>query len=131
LKKYFPINLDVEGKKCVVVGTGKVGTRKAEKLKAFGADVVAVDKNYKASDIEGAYLVFAATNDDKVNAQISKDAKRLGVLVNVADSARESDFIMPALLEKQGLTVTVCSSGLAPARSVKVRDEIKGYRFKS
>jgi precorrin-2 dehydrogenase/sirohydrochlorin ferrochelatase len=129
--KYFPINLDIKGKKCVVVGGGVVGKRKAEKLKAFGAKVILIKNNYKALDIKGAYLVFAATNNRKVNAAVARDAKKMGIPVNVADSAAESSFILPAVLVKKELTIAVSPSGKSPKRAVKVRDAIASYRFKS
>lgn len=143
--KYYPINLDIRGKRCVVIGGGKVADRKIKNILLCGGKVKVVSPEltealskmakqgriaytraeYHSGVIEGAYLVFAATSRRKVNAQIARDAKRLGIPVNVCDSPRESTFILPAVLRKKGMTISVSTGGVFPARSVKVRDTLK------
>lgn len=143
--KYYPINLNIKGKVCVVIGGGRVAERKVKNILFCGGKVRLVSPHltdllskwarqkkidyiqgeYHSCHLEGAFLVYAATSDRKVNAQIAKDADRLGLLVDVADSARESAFIVPAVLRKRGITIAVSTDGLSPARSVRIRDRLK------
>ena len=80
---------------------------------------------YRSSHLKGAFLVYAATSNRKVNAEIAKDAAKRGILVNVADSAGESTFILPAVLRKRRITIAVSTEGLSPGRSVQIRDRLK------
>jgi siroheme synthase-like protein len=143
--KYYPINLNIKGKICVVIGGGKVAERKVKNILFCGGKVRVVSPDltdllstwvgrkkidyvqdeYHRRYLRGASLIYAATSDRSVNAQISKDAARLGLLVNVADSAKESTFIVPAVLRKKGITITVSSGGLSPGKSVRIRDRLK------
>jgi len=129
----------------MVVGGGRVAERKVKNILLYGGkvrvvspdltgllskwvrqkkiDYIRSEHNYR--HLKGAFLVYAATSDWRVNAQIAKDAARLGLLVNVADSPKESMFIVPAVLRKKGFTITVSTDGLSPARSVRIRDRLK------
>lgn len=147
MTKYLPINLKVEGKRCLVVGGGEVAKRKVKNLLVCGARVVVVSPDlspalkrmrirwvkggYAKKYLAGAYLVVAATNDHKLNRQIAKDCRKKRIIMNVVDSAKESDFISPAVLRKQGLVIAVSTDGKKAVRSKRVRDELKSYRFKS
>jgi siroheme synthase-like protein len=82
---------------------------------------------YRASHLKGAFLVYAATSDRKVNARIARDAARRKLLVNVADSATESTFILPAVLRNRKISIAVSTNGLSPATSVRIRDRIKKF----
>ncbi|MCX8119079.1 MAG: bifunctional precorrin-2 dehydrogenase/sirohydrochlorin ferrochelatase [Desulfobacterota bacterium] len=143
--RYYPVLLDIRGKRCVVFGGGKVAERKVGNLLHCGAKVKVIsprltdrlskmakgrrieylEGEYRPGLIEGAFLVFAATSSRKANARIGREAKRLGVPVNVCDSAGESTFILPAVLRKRGLTIGVSTGGVSPARSVEVRNTLK------
>jgi siroheme synthase-like protein len=143
--RYYPINLDIKGKVCVVIGGGRVAERKVKNLLFHGGKVRVVSPDltdllskwarrkkidynrseYHCRYLKGASLVFGTTSERKVNAQIAKDAAKLGLLVNVADSARESMFIVPAVLRKKGITITVSTNGHSPAKSVRIRDSLK------
>ncbi len=143
--RYYPVNLNIKGKVCVVIGGGKVAERKVKNILLYGGRVHVVSpvltdrlskmaKQGKINHIQaiyhrrylrGASLVYAATSDRRVNAQIAKDATRLGVLVNVADSAEESSFILPAVLRKRGITIAVSTDGLSPSKSVRIRNRLK------
>ena len=143
--KYYPVNLNIMGKVCIVVGGGRVAERKVRNILLYGGKVRVVSPDltdllskwvrqkkidyisseYHYRHLKGAFLVYAATSDRRVNAQIAKDAARLGLLVNVADSARESMFLLPAVLRKKGFTIAVSTDGLSPARSVRIRDRLK------
>lgn len=143
--RYYPINLNIKGKVCTVIGGGKVAERKVKNILFCGGivrvvspdltDLLAnwvkrkkvdyVQDEYHRRHLRGASLVFAATSDRRVNAQISKDAARIGLLVDVADSAKESTFIIPAVLRKKGITIAVSTGGLSPSKSVRIRDRLK------
>ncbi len=143
--RYYPINLNIKRRVCVVIGGGRVAERKVKNILLCGGrvNVVSPDlterlskmaKQGKINHIRAVYhrrylreasLVFAATSDRRVNAQIAKDATRSGLLVNVADSAKESSFILPAVLRKRGVTITVSTNGLSPPRSVRIRNRLK------
>ncbi len=143
--KYYPINLNISGKRCVVVGGGRVAERKVKNLLLYGARVRVVSPDltdrlskwvshgkmdytrgeYRAGHLRGAFLVYAATYSRKVNAEIARDAAKQGLLVNVADSAKESTFILPAVFRKRAISIAVSTNGLSPATSVRIRDRIK------
>jgi precorrin-2 dehydrogenase/sirohydrochlorin ferrochelatase len=144
-RKYYPINLNIKGKLCVVIGGGRVAERKVENLLRYGGRVRVVSpglsvrlskwvsqgkmdytpNEYRSSHLKGAFLVYAATSDRKVNAEIARDAAKRRLLVNVADSARESTFILPAVLRNREISIAVSTNGLSPTKSVRIRDRIK------
>lgn len=140
--KLYPAFLVVEGKVCVVVGGGRVATRKVRSLLAAGARVVvigevlhadlqallanglidAIQASYVAEHLTGASLVFATTNDPEVNLQVVHDAHERGLWVNVADNPANSDFHVPALIQRQDLTLAISTGGEAPAFARYVRE---------
>ena len=145
--KYYPINLNIKGRLCVVFGGGRVAERKVKNLLRCGGRVRVVSPDltdllskwvsqgkmdytrseYRASHLKGAFLVYAATSDRKVNAEIARDATKRRLLVNVADSATESTFILPAVVRKREISIAVSTNGLSPEKSVRIRDRIKEF----
>jgi len=143
--KYYPVNLNIKDKLCVVIGGGSVAERKVKNLHRYGGRVRVVSPDltdrlskwasqgkmdytrseYRASHLKGAFLVYAATSDRKVNAEIARDAAKRRLLVNVVDSATESTFILPAVLRNREISIAVSTNGLSPAKSVRIRDRIK------
>lgn len=151
--KYYPVFLNLEGKKCLVIGAGGVARRKANALLKSGARVEIISPGlnpafkklilsrpagnrvkrnsriawrksaYKKDLLKGAFLVIAATSVKKINSQISQDALKSGILVNVADSAQESNFIVPSSIHKAGLTVSIATEGKAPCLSKRMRED--------
>lgn len=133
--------LDVTDRLAVIVGGGDVAVRKAQGLLAAGAmrvrvvspdiseempdGVERVNELFHPPHLEGAGLVFAATNSPDVNAVVVREAKRRGVLVNRADVSEEQpgDFATPAIWKRGPVTITVSTSGSA-ALAVKLRDDI-------
>lgn len=140
--RLYPAFLRVEGKVCVVIGGGRVATRKVRSLLAAGARVVIISEvlhadlqtllahnlvdsiqaSYAAEYLTGASLVFAATNDSEVNLHIARDAHERGLWVNVADNPDNSDFYVPATISRQNLTLAISTGGEAPAFARYVRD---------
>lgn len=143
--RYYPLFLDVSGKKCLIAGGGKVGTRKAQTLCRCGAKVTVVSplfseplmefaqrhpltlkkKAYETADLEGAFLIIAATGDRLLNQAIRNDAKRMKILCNIADQPEESDFIVPSVVSRGDLSVAVSTSGKSPALAKKLRKELE------
>jgi precorrin-2 dehydrogenase/sirohydrochlorin ferrochelatase len=139
----YPILLQLHERLCVVVGGGPVGRRKARGLVQTGARVRLIDykpaapgedlegieivsRPYRPDDLEGAFLVFAATGEREVNAAVALEARRRGILFNVADAPGEGDFTLPALLRRGELTVAVSTGGQSPALAALIRDRLSG-----
>jgi precorrin-2 dehydrogenase / sirohydrochlorin ferrochelatase len=147
IMKYYPIFLDIKDKECLVVGGGPVGIRKAFILKKCGARVNLISnvfsedmllklsgsgirfetKEYDSLDINGMFLIFAATNSDELNRKIKKDAMDLNILCNVADSPDYSDFLVPSVVDKGELTVAISTSGASPALAKRIRKDLELY----
>ena len=145
--KYYPVNLNIKGRLCVVIGGGRVAERKVKNLLRCGGRVRVVSPDltdllskwvsqgkmdytrseYRATHLKGAFLVYAATSNRKVNSEIARDAAKRRLLVNVADSATESTFILPAVVRKRDISIAVSTNGLSPAKSVRIRDRIKEF----
>lgn len=119
--------------------------RKARRLLGCGAKVVVISleitpglkvlalknrllfKNKKVSvkDLKGAYLVIAATADRKTNSSIFSYCRRNNILVNVVDSPGECSFILPSIVKKGALTVSISTDGISPALARKVRRDLQ------
>jgi precorrin-2 dehydrogenase/sirohydrochlorin ferrochelatase len=143
--KYYPINLNIRDELCVVIGGGKVAERKVKNLLRCGARVRLVSPDltallskwvsqgkinysrseYRAGFLKGAFLVYAATSNRKVNAEIARDAILRKLLVNVADAPMESTFILPAVVRKREVSIAVSTNGLSPAKSVRIRNRLE------
>lgn len=125
-KRYYPLYLDIKGKRCVVAGSGNVARRKIKRLREFGAKVFVVNP-YKKKCLRGAELVFATTDNLSVNRQIVKDAKEMGILVNVAKPASCGDFILPAIFEKDGFIISISTNGKSPKKAKGLKEKL--YEF--
>jgi len=128
---HFPLFVDIKDKKAVIVGAGKIAARRAISLLKFGADVfvVAPDlceeiekladdekikiacREYTKSDLDGAVLAVAATNDRAVNKAVTENAKEQRIPISVADRREESSFYFPAIFEGGGVVGGLISSG--------------------
>jgi len=142
---YFPLLLDIRGKKCLVVGGGEVALRKAQTLLQHGAivDIVSpafcpefaelvesgavqvVNRAYKTEDLHDTLLVIAATDDAIVNKKVAAEAHKRGALVNVVDKPDMSDFIVPSYFSHGDIVIAVSTSGKSPALARKIRSELE------
>lgn len=138
---YYPISLNISGKKCVVIGGGEVALRKITALLGHGAEITVISpqvcaginelaasgqirllrRGYQPGDLTGALLAIAATDDGNINQEVVKEARGQAVLVNVVDDAALSDFIVPSCLHRGDVTVAVSTSGKSPALARKLR----------
>jgi siroheme synthase-like protein len=140
-RRFYPLFLDISGKRVVVVGGGKVAYRKAAALIDAGARVTVIApqfderfdmsaaeriaREYREGDLAGACLAFAATDGRDVNERVAREAKSLGIPVNVADSPEECDFIVPARARRGSIQIAISTSGTNPALAAKIRAQIE------
>ncbi len=143
--KYYPICLRIEGRRCLVIGGGKVAERKVRGLLDSGARVVVISpelsdglaklreegtiaweaRGYQTGDVAGFFLVMAATDDPLVQDLAQADAERHRILLNVADVPEKCNFILPALVQRGALSLAVSTSGKSPALAKKLRQELE------
>jgi len=144
MQKFYPINLDVRGRDCLVVGGGGVGARKVASLLACGAkvtvisldtapeiekwaasgDVTLARRRFSPSDLEGRFLVIGATDDVGLNRQISAEAEKRQMLCNIADFPEGCNFILPAVVRRGDLIIAISTSGNSPAFAKTLRKQI-------
>jgi precorrin-2 dehydrogenase / sirohydrochlorin ferrochelatase len=141
----YPVFLRIDGRPCLVVGGGIVAHRKALDLLECGALVTVVAETPSPAmaalaessavrlivrrvgpeDIRGAFLVFAATDDERVNAEIAGLAREAGILVNAADDPDRCDFILGAVVKRGPLRIAVSTSGCGPLIASGIRRELE------
>jgi len=147
----YPINLLLDDKTCLVVGGGQVALAKTQELLRCQAQVrlvapeicqelrdMAADQTehnpaaitlredeYRPQDLDGCFLVIAATGDVVVNQQVFDDARRLGILANSADDPQRCDFFLPARLRLGDLLLTVSTGGQSPAMASWLRRKLE------
>lgn len=139
----YPLTVRIEKERVVVIGGGKVASFKITPLLKEGADIVVVSfeldaslvklveskqirwfqKEYEKSDIEGAFLVVAATSDTKLNESIAKDASS-NQLVNVITNPESGNVHFPAAIHRGKLNIAVSTGGASPKLAKKIRDDI-------
>jgi precorrin-2 dehydrogenase/sirohydrochlorin ferrochelatase len=143
--KYYPVNLNIKNRRCLVVGGGAVGTRKVSTLLDCGARVTVVSPDptpqlkelaaqgaihlkqrpYRSDDVDQMFLVIGATDDERLNRQISTDAERHNTLCNIADRPEVCNFILPAIVRRGDLVITISTSGNSPALAKRLRLDLE------
>lgn len=139
-KHYYMACLDLEGRECLVVGGGPVALEKAEGLLDCGAQVTIVApqiiselellpvahlaREYRTSDLEGRFLVIAATSDTELNRRVHADAEARSLLCNVADVPELCNFILPAVYRQDPIAIAVSTGGASPALAQRIRGQI-------
>ena len=142
MSRYYMACLNLAGRECLVVGGGTVGTEKARGLLECGARVTVVapevdpalldlpvewqQGRYATWDLDGKWLVVAATPYRDVNLAVHEDAERLEIFCNVADEPDLCSFILPAVHRVDPIAVAVSTSGASPALAQRLRAEIAG-----
>ncbi len=142
---YYPILMDLQGRRVLVVGGGAVAERKALTLLEFGAhvDVVSreispslqalfeeggirwVGRDFEDSHLDGAVLVIAATDEPEANRHVSAACHSRGIPVNVVDQPADCSFIVPAVVRRGDLILAVSTSGRSPALARALREELE------
>ncbi|MCL5037694.1 MAG: bifunctional precorrin-2 dehydrogenase/sirohydrochlorin ferrochelatase [Chloroflexi bacterium] len=145
MQKYYPVLLNLKTKKCLVVGGGPVAARKAEDLLDCGASVKVISKQigndiknmgsrkgltlierpFTEPDLDGAFLVIAATGDGGLNSNIAGLCSKLGILINVVDDEDLCGFIVPSTLRRGDLAISVSTSGRFAGLSRKIKNELE------
>jgi siroheme synthase-like protein len=135
--------LNLTGKRCLVVGAGPVGLEKIGGLLNSAADVVvvapeAIDevqnlaeaglielraRPYRSSDLDGCFLVIAATSHTRSNRLVHRDAEARNMLVNVADVPELCNFILPAIFRHGPLAIAISTAGASPALAQRMKHE--------
>jgi precorrin-2 dehydrogenase/sirohydrochlorin ferrochelatase len=139
--KHYPIFVDLKDRPVLVVGAGKVALRKTKGLLEAGARVTVVApeceaefeelpvrlvrRRFRASDLAGAMLIFAATDDRMTNHRIGIAAKGKGVLANIADNASECGFIVPARVQRGSIHIAVSTGGESPRLAAELRKKLE------
>jgi precorrin-2 dehydrogenase len=144
---YYPVLLDLSGRRCVMVGGGLVAQRRVEALLAAGARVRVIsprltrvlaalaaegrieheERVYRQGDLAGADLAFVATDAGEVNEAVAAEARGRGIWINAADDPARCTFILPALVRRGDLTVAVATGGSSPALARAIRAELETY----
>jgi precorrin-2 dehydrogenase / sirohydrochlorin ferrochelatase len=136
--------LKLSGRRCVVVGGGDIGLEKVEGLLACDASVVLISpeaieplqelaaegsiawerREYRREDLEGTFMVIAATSDTDVNIRVYEDAEERAMLVNVVDVPPLCNFILPAIFRSGPLAIAISTAGASPALAKRIKREI-------
>lgn len=145
MPKYYPIMLDIRGRQALVIGGDRIAAEKATALLAsgahvtimspeFGAEVLALheqhnvelrQKAYQIGDLQGAFVVVAATNDQQLIAAIWSEAQERGQLVNIVDVPARCNFIVPSILRRDQLTIAVSTEGASPSLAKRIRQRLE------
>lgn len=148
--KYFPILIDLEKFKSLVIGGGEIATRKVENLLNFNArpKVIAPEitqelrelidlynleydnRKFRQGDLQGFSLVFVATDDPSLDTLIKEEAEKSGAIVNFADQPEICNFIVPSYIKRGDLVISISTQGKAPFLSKWLR-EILEKKFPS
>ncbi len=147
MPKYYPVFLNLEGRRCVVVGAGREGERKVRKLLESEADVVVIApeagdylsglaaeglvtwhrREYAPGDLEGAFIAISAAapaQDNELNRAIAVEAEERSIPLVVIDVTHLCSFIAPSIVERGSVTIATSTGGSSPALARKFRQEL-------
>ena len=149
---YYPFFFELKDKMALVVGGGKVAQRKVETLLAYGSlvnmvakrltsrleelvekgEVHYIGKDFDEKQLDGVALVFAATDDKRLNHKVSEAARMRGMLVNAVDQPEDCNFIVPAIVRRGDLVIAISTTGKSPALAKMLRERLElqfGYEY--
>ena len=141
---YYPLFADLKGRRCVVIGGGLIAQRKVTTLVDCGAQVTVVSptvtkrlaayarrrtirrvaRRFRPADLRGAWLVYASTDDPRINERVFRSATARRIFTNVVDHKPLCSFIAPAVLRRGPLCVAVSTGGASPSMAKQVRSQI-------
>ena len=142
---YYPVYLNLRGRRCVIVGGGTVAEGKIARLLDSGAEICVVSpdatpgirqfvddgavrweqREYQPGDLEGAFIAIAATNVREVNRRIFEEANQRGVMLNAVDDPPNCSFIAPSIVQRGPVTLAISTSGMSPALARKLRESLQ------
>ena len=142
---YYPVYLNLRGRRCVIIGGGAVAEGKIARLLDSGADIRVVSpdatpgirqfvadgsvrweqRKYQHGDLEGAFIAIAATNVREVNRRIFEEANERGVMLNAVDDPPNCSFIAPSIVQRGPVTLAISTSGVSPALARKLRESLQ------
>ncbi|WP_207652850.1 precorrin-2 dehydrogenase/sirohydrochlorin ferrochelatase family protein [Anaeromicrobium sediminis] len=137
--------VNIQNKRCIVIGGGKVALRKTKTLLKYGAKVTLVSpeideeikklfhknkieiikRNYEYGDLEGATLAYIATDNEQVNELVLKESNSKNILVNCAKNPEDSDFIIPSSIKKGPLSISISTEGKSPMLAKKIKEDLE------
>jgi precorrin-2 dehydrogenase/sirohydrochlorin ferrochelatase len=147
--KYYPVNLNIAGKKVLVVGGGSVASRKVERLHEREADITViapeiseeikkladkkalkiVEREYKTGDEKGSFAVFCAVSAEEENSRMEKKlyerCVKKNILINIADKPDFCTFTLPALVSRGEFDIAIFTSGHSPRLARKIREDLE------
>jgi precorrin-2 dehydrogenase/sirohydrochlorin ferrochelatase len=143
--KLFPMFLKLAGRHCLVVGAGTIGESKIAGLMETGAHVRVVTpvateqvktwviekkivwekREFRVEDLDGMFLVIAATSSTELHKEIFDAATKRGVLCNIVDVPPLCDFYYPAVVQRGSLQIAISTSGQSPALAQRLRKELE------
>lgn len=145
MKHFYPMMVDLTGRRCLVVGGGSVAERKTVSLLGGGANVVVVSPDvtpglqllaeqgeityharpYRRGDAAGCTLVIAATDREEVNLAVCEEARARGAWINVVDRPDLCNFTVPSTVRRGQLQIAVSTGGASPTLAKKIRRELE------
>ncbi len=151
MPEYYPAFLNIEGKPCVVIGGGAVAEQKVKSLLKATARVTVISpdfvpaldelaskkkvalvrREYRPGDLAQQFLAIAATDDNKVNEAVFKEANERNIPINVVDVPRLCSFIVPAVVRRGDITFAISTGGKSPAFARKVREDLERFFLRS
>ena len=142
---YYPVYLNLRGRRCVIVGGGTVAEGKIARLLDSGAEICVVSPDatpgirqfvadgavrweqrvYRPGDLEGAFIAIAATNVREINRRIYEEANERGVMLNAVDDPPNCSFIAPSIVQRGPVTLAISTGGVSPALARKLRESLQ------
>ena len=144
MPEYYPVYLNLSGKRCVIFGGGTIAEGKIKALRQSGAQITIIspdatpgikkalsdgevewlERKYQTGDLEGAFIAIAATNVPDVNREIFKECESLGILLNAVDDPPLCTFIAPSIVKREPVTLAISTGGASPALARKMRETL-------
>lgn len=145
MSTYYPVYLNLRGRRCVIIGGGTVAEGKIGRLLDSGAEVCVISpdatpgirqsvedgavrweqREYRPGDLEGAFIAIAATNVRQVNRRIFEEANERGVMLNAVDDPPNCSFIAPSIVQRGPVTLAISTGGVSPALARKLRESLQ------
>jgi siroheme synthase-like protein len=141
--KFLPVSLNITDKKILIIGGGKVAAKKIKILEQFTNEITVIatnickeikegninckEKRYHKSDLAGYHIIYACTNNERLNRCVRMDCVDMDKLINVVDNPVQSDFVSPAIFKKGKMTVSVGSNAQNVIKSIELRNKIKDF----